>query len=225
MSKVLSAKNEYDIILIDEKEFVEFKTGGKYCYKVIVDKHTWENYLHKYHWTVSVNKSDRKVVKTSINKHSKSLYRLIIENECDIIDYWGNCIDHINNNVFDNRLENLRIYNSKLNCTNIKSKYEEEDMHLIYPQRNKKDGGYITYGYKVHANIFDETVYKSFANLEDAKNYRDTVLQPYINKRIEDMKKMTRDIEFERGLKHKLEYGEKKEILNILEKYGLRCLD
>ena len=28
MSKVLPAKSEYDIILIDGKEFVEFKTGG-----------------------------------------------------------------------------------------------------------------------------------------------------------------------------------------------------
>ena len=81
---------------------------------------------------------------------------MIVENEFDELDYWGNTIDHKNNDPLDNRLSNFRIYNSKLNATNQLSKNKGDDMQLIYPQQSKINGDYVVHGYKVHSNIFDE---------------------------------------------------------------------
>jgi len=75
-------------------------------------------------------------------------------------------------------------------------------------------------GYKVHTNVFDETIYKNFKTLEKARIYRDKVVIPYIETRVTEMMKKTRDIEFVRGLRDKLNNGEKDEVLEILKKYG-----
>jgi hypothetical protein len=219
--KKLNAKNQYSHITIDGKEYIKFVTGGKYNFEVIVDVHTWEGYLHKYHWTALIKGKNYIEVKTSVNKHSVRLSRMIVENEYDELDYWGNAIDHINNDSLDNRLENLRIYNSKLNATNIKSKYLNEGMHLIYPQMGTRNGQKVIYGYKVHTNVFDETIYMNFSTVEEAKEYRDNVVLPYIERRVEELKKKIRDIEFERGLRDKIKNNEIDEIRTILRKYGI----
>jgi hypothetical protein len=217
------AKNKNYLTIIEGKEYIKFETGGKYKHDVIVDVHTWENYLHKHHWTaVRDGGKEYKLIKASINKHSKAIYRMIIENEYDEVDYWGNTIDHKNNDTFDNRLENLRIVSSKLNNTNRFSKYTKDGMNLIYPQYTTRvSGEKVIHGYKLHTNIFDETVYKYFNNVEEAKDYRDNVVLPYIEQKIEELIKKTRDIEFERGLKQKIENNEIDEIYNILKKYKI----
>lgn len=214
------AKNIFRKIIIEDVEYIEFMTGGKNSIAVLVDIKSWEGYLYKHHWT-AIKKDKYITIKTSINKHSIRIHRLIIENEFDEIDYWGNTIDHINNNPLDNRIINLRIYNSKLNSTNIKSKYIENDLHLIYPQIRKKDGIEVVHGYKVHTNIFDETIYKHFKTVEEAKLYRNMEVLPYIKKRISEMIKKTRDIEFERGLKNKILSNEIDEVIDVLRKYGI----
>lgn len=203
-------KNKYKEVTIDNTDYIEFVTDGKYKVDVLVDKRTWDEYLHKYHWT-AIKKDKYFSIKSSKDKHSVRLHRVIIEHEYSEIDYWGNTIDHVNNNPLDNRLINLRIYNSKLNATNIKSKFVSDNNHLIHLQPNG--------GYKIHTNVFDETIYMNFQTLEEARIHRDQVVVPYIESRITAMKKKSRDIEFERGLRDKLDNKEKNEVLEILVKY------
>jgi len=205
-------KNKFKEVIVDGADCIEFITDGKYQKNVLVDKRTWVEYLHKYHWT-AINKGRYFQVKASIDKHSVRLHRVIVEHEYSELDYWGNTIDHINNNPLDNRLGNLRIYNSKLNSTNTKSIYDSDNSQLIHDQ----PGG----GYKVHTNIYDETIYKNFRTMEEARAYRDQEVIPYIKSRIAEMIKKTRDIEFERGLRDKLANDEKEEVLEILKKYGI----
>lgn len=206
------AKNPYKEVVVDGITCVEFICGGKNQEKVLVDKKAWDEYLSEYHWT-AIKKDNYITVKSSRNKHSVRLHRVIVEQECSELDYWGNTIDHRNNNPLDNRLANLRIYNSKLNATNIKSKYQLDNNHLIHKQPGV--------GYKVHTNVFDETIYKHFRTVEEARIYRDEVVIPYIHKRVAEMTKKSRDIEFERGLRDKLQNNEKEEVLAILKKYGV----
>jgi len=199
---------------------VVFLTGGKYKYEVFVDIESWNSYLHKYHWTISKNGNYLKV-KTSINKHSHSLYKLILENEYEELDYWGLTVDHKNRDPLDNRKSNFRIGNSKLNVMNISSKYAADDMHLIYEQGQKVNGVKKVYGYKVHTNVYDETKYKHFKTIEEAKAYRDNELIPYIREMYAELIKKSRDVEFERGLRDKLKNGEINEVLAVLKKYGI----
>jgi hypothetical protein len=220
---IKDAKNKNYLTMIDGKEYIKFETGGKYKHEVIVDVHTWENYLYKFHWTVvGAGGNEYKLVKTSVNKHTKAIYKIIIENEYDEVDYWGNIIDHINNDTFDNRLENLRIVSSKHNVTNRSSKYTSEGTNLIYPQYTKRvSGKKVIHGYKVHTNILSETIYKYFQTLDEAKEYRDKVVLPHIEQKKVELDKKVRDIEFERGLKQKISNNELKEIEDILNKYGI----
>lgn len=207
----MTKKNEYKEIVVDGVTCVEFVTGGVHKVNVLVDKDIWYECLHEYHWTVS--KQGKYIsVKSSKDKHSVRLHRIIVEHEYSELDYWGNTIDHINNNPLDNRLENLRIYNSKLNTTNVKSKFSSDNNHLIHSQPS---------GYKIHTNIFDETIYKHFKTIEEARTYRDEIVIPYIESRVIEMKKKTRDVEFERGLRDKLENDERDEIMETLKKYGV----
>lgn len=165
-------------------------------------------------------------VKTSINKQSQRLWRFIIEQEYDELDYWGSTIDHKNNNPLDNRITNLRIFNtSLLNSTNISSKYKDDDMQYIHRQ-----GRPLLTGYKVHYNLGGETFYRHFgikqhgteqAALLEARKYRDTVVLQARDSTIEGLIKKCRDIEFERGLRNKIEAGELEEVKEILGKYGL----
>jgi hypothetical protein len=206
------AKNQFREVVVDGVICVEFITDGKNQVKVLVDKKAWEDYLHEYHWT-AIKKDNYITIKSSRDKHSVRLHRVIVEHECSELDYWGNTIDHRNNNPLDNRLENLRIYNSKLNATNIKSKYQSDNNHLIHKQPGD--------AYKIHTNVFDETIYKHFRTVDEARAYRDEVVIPYIEKRIKEMTKKSRDIEFERGLRDKLQNNEKEEVLATIKRYGI----
>jgi len=206
-------ENSYKEVMIDGTACIEFITGGKIQERVLVDQKPWYEYLHQYHWT-AIKKDNRITVVSTINNRPQvRLYRVIVEHENPELDWWGNTIDHRNNNPLDNRQINLEIGNSKFNTTNIKSKFEGENNHLIHKL--------IRGGYKIHTNVFDETIYKSFDTLEKARAYRDQVVIPYIESRIVDMIKKTRDIEFERGLRDKLNSNEKGEVLEILKKYGI----
>lgn len=225
MKEKKMAKNPYKYLTYEGKECVEFETNGKNKYKVIVNRSSWESYLSDYSWTAIVVNS-RVNVKTSINKQSQSIWRVIVECEYEELDYWGSTIDHKNNNPLDNRISNLRIFNTALlNSTNISSKYKEKDMQYIYRQ-----GRPISTGYKVHYNLGGETFYKNFGikqygtdqlALSAARNYRDTIVLQARENLIENLIKKCRDIEFERGLINKMKAGEMKEVKDILGKYGL----
>ena len=217
-------ENKYYETRVEGEDCVVFTTIGKNTYEVIVDKLLWYKYLRNYSWTAIVS-NGRVNVKTSIGKQSNTIWRVIIEKEKSELDTWGTTIDHINNNPLDNRLSNLRIFNSSiLNATNISSKYDEHDMRYIYAQ---KYNGKIN-GYKVHYNVSGQTYYKNFGiieygsrekALEAARKYRDESSVENKENIIKAMIKKTRDIEFERGLRDKLEAGELDEILLILNKY------
>lgn len=218
-------KNSYEYVTYEGEECVEFETNGKNKYKVVVSKNSWEEYLSTYSWTAIVQGS-RVNVKTSINKQSQAIWRVIAENEYDEIDYWGSTVDHINNNHLDNRISNLRIFNtSLLNATNIFSKYTITGLQYIHRQGHPKQNGY-----KVHYNVGGETFYKHFGfkeygseqeTLLEAQKYRDDIVTQDRSIRIEALIKKCRDIEFERGLRNKIRAGEIGEIEEILKKYDL----
>lgn len=225
MSRYINPRNPYVDVIYENEQCIEFETVGKLNVKVIVDKNLWHNYLSSYSWT-AIKTNNRITIKTSINKQSKNIWRVIIENEFDELDYWGTTIDHINNNPLDNRLKNLRIYNAAiLNSTNISSKNSKNDMQYIHKQG--------TNGYKVHYNLSGTTFYMNFSKKEygclenaliAAKKYRDEVVLNERQKVINQMQVKTRNIEFERGLKEKLKHGEKEEIISILKKYNISAL-
>ena len=206
MARNKIANNPYRYIIFEDEECVEFETIGKNKYKVIVDKNAWEKYLSHYSWT-AIKRNTRIDVKTSINKHSNRIWRVIIEHEYNELDYWGTTIDHKNNNPLDNRLSNLRIFNTAiLNCTNISSKYGDNDMQFIHRQGPKEKPN----GYKVHYNLAGRTFYKNFGfieygsesgAIEAAKKYRDEIVYAERQKVINEMIKKTRNVEFERGLR------------------------
>lgn len=149
---------------------------------------------------------------------------LNMNHEYSELDYWGTTIDHINNNPLDNRLKNLRIFNTSiLNSTNISSKYSESDIH----RQGSKDK---TNGYKVHYNLAGKTYYKNFSvkeygsaqeAIKAAKKYRDEFVIPEREKIIIEMMRKTRSIEFERGLRDMLNAGEFDEVIKILRKYNV----
>lgn len=226
MSRYKIPDNPYRIYESDGNRYIVFQTVGKNRYEVLVDEQAWKRYLSSYSWT-AIKDKNRITVKTSINKQSQSIWRVIIEHEYNELDYWGTTIDHINNNPLDNRLENLRIFNAAiLNNTNISSKYEKSGMQYIHRMGSEEHPT----GYKIHYNIAGETFYKNFSVAEyggvkeainAAKEYRDDVVMLHRDKVIKRMLKKTRDIEFERGLRDKLDSNEKEEVLGILRKYGI----
>lgn len=219
-------KNPFEYVLYEDEKCVRFTTAGKHKFSVIADKTAWDGYLCNHTWSVSIDKkSGRASVKTSIENQTVFLWRFIIEHEKEEIDYWGTTIDHINNNPLDNRLSNLRIYNAMLNGTNVSSKFDDEDRRFIHEVK----GG--SGGYKIHYSLGGKPYYVDFfsiakygsreAALAAAKEYRDKYVIADREQKIEEIKHKLRSIEFERGLRDKIEAREIDEILDVLQKYDV----
>lgn len=226
MARFKKEENPYHEEIIDGMRCVVFETVGKEQHQVIVDSDIWYQYLNHYSWT-AIKNGTRINVKSSIKKQSICIWRVIVEHEYSELDYWGTTIDHINNNPLDNRLKNLRIFNTSiLNSTNISSKYSESDMQYIHRQGSKDK----TNGYKVHYNLAGKTYYKNFSvkeygstqeAIKAAKKYRDEFVIPEREKIIIEMMRKTRSIEFEIGLRDMLNAGEFDEVIKILRKYNV----
>ena len=219
MEKRQNIRNPFEYLVYQGEDCVKFQTVGKRKCEVIVDRKTWDQYLSGYSWT-AIQQGSRITIKTSINKQSNRIWRVIVENEYDEIDYWGSTIDHINNDPLDNRLSNLRIFNAAiLNTSNVASKYAEDDMQYIHK---------VLGGYKIHYNVAGKTFYHFFGStkygsessaLSAAKSYRDKYVRNERESAISEMIRKTRNIEFERGLRDKIAAGEIDEIVNILRKW------
>ncbi|MCE5342349.1 MAG: hypothetical protein LLF96_02010 [Eubacteriales bacterium] len=80
-------RNSFKYFNEDGNEYVRFITNGKYKYEVIVDKRTWDSYLFKHNWTVCLQ-GNMVTIKTSIKNQSYRLWRMIVENEKDEIEWW-----------------------------------------------------------------------------------------------------------------------------------------
>jgi hypothetical protein len=79
------------------------------------------------------------------------------------------CIDHINRNRFDNRVENLRYVPYQINAINTTRKPNKLNQQYIYPT---KSGNYI-----VNIRRFQKPIAsKVFKTLEEAIAYRDSIL-------------------------------------------------
>ena len=223
--------NTFQYIVYEGQECVQFQTTGKYRVDVLVDRDAWDNYLSQHTWTVTMNKSGRASVKTSIDNYTCFIWRLIIEHTYGELDYWGRTIDHINNNPLDNRISNLRLCNAMLNGANISSKFDDEDRRYIHENKNKTGG---LAGYKIHFNVGGKAYYvASFsvseygspaAALNAAKEYRDKHILQERERIIQEIERKSRNIEFERGLRDKLAVGETDEIVQILERYGIHTI-
>jgi len=226
MPRGAAENNSFEYIEYENEKCVRFTTTGKHKFSVIVNKDAWDNYLCNHTWSVSVDtKSGRASVKTSINNQTVFLWRYIIEHEKDELDYWGTTIDHINNNPLDNRLSNLRIYNAMLNGTNVSSKFDDEDRRFIHEVKSGSGG------YKIHYSLGGQPYYIDFfsvakygskeAALAAAKEYRDKYVIADREQKIEEIKRKLRNIEFERGLRDKINAGEISEVIDILKKYSV----
>lgn len=202
-------KNEYKIIEIDGKYYVEFVTNGKYQVNVIVDIEPWNNYLGQLNWTVC-KQGKRMEVKTSIGGSSIALHRYIVRKEFTELETYNRTVDHKNNNNLDNRIENFKLSNARLNGLNKAS-----DKNYIYAPKG--------YGkkYKVQMNIDEKMYFAHFSTIEECEKYRDEVLMPIKEREIRLMEKKDRDIEFERGLVNKIQNGELDEIMAVLKKYNI----
>lgn len=226
MGRCKTGNNPYEERTIDGQKCVVFRTVGKEIHEVIVDKKAWDEYLKHYSWT-AIRSGTRINVKTSINKQSNTLWRVIVEHEYDELDWWGTTVDHINNNPLDNRICNLRLFNAAIpNSTNISSKYEQSDMQYIHRNGRKDKPS----SFKIHYNLAGKTFYKNFSvsdygsvdgALKAAQKYRDEVVVEERKLVISNMVKKTRHIEFERGLRDMLKEGEGDEVKKILKKYGV----
>lgn len=115
-----------------------------------------------------------------------------------------------------------------LNGTNVSSKFDDEDRRFIHEVK----GG--TGGYKIHYSLGGKPYYVDFfsvakygsreAALAAAKEYRDKYVIADRERKIEEIKHKLRSIEFERGLRDKIEAGEIDEIIDILKKYNVSSL-
>jgi hypothetical protein len=216
--------NSFELIDINGTRCVRFKTKGKKQVDVIVDENSWNDYLSSYSWTaIGRPGSSRVDVKTSIDKQSQAIWRVIVEREFDEVSWWGSTIDHKNNDPLDNRKSNLQVFSTAiLNSTNISSKYSSDGMQFIHKQGKT--------GYKFHCNLGGKTYYRNFgqrtygslsAALLAAKEYRDQWVKNERPKIIAFLIKKTQKIEFERGLRDLLNNGEQEHIQYVLSKYEI----
>lgn len=155
--------------------------------KFIVDRRCWDSYLKEYKWISRVGKNDNQTyIQTSVNNVTKILYQMIYENEYPKWMWHGAIIDHISDSYYgdkrrDNRLCNLRVVESNaINANNIKSKN-----NMIHSSKS---------GYQVTCTCLGEKIYKFFGAkkfgskenaLTAAELYRDNVVIPWKNKKIE----------------------------------------
>ena len=211
MQSARHKENKYKSIEIDGKEYIEFVTNGKYSEKVIVDKDMWFEHLNKYSWTITgkINLNSAKSVKTSIKGVSISLSIFIIRCIYKELFTYNREIDHINTNPLDNRLENLRIVNRRINMAN-------QNNNIL--QHCGKSGKKC---WQVHVNLDGIKYAKYFKTYIEAEKYFEDFVIPSKLETIKKLEKKDRDIEFERGLISKIDNGELRDILEILSKYKI----
>ena len=107
------------------------------------------------------------------NRTHKNIHRLLALTFIPNPDN-KSCVDHINRNTKDNRLENLRWATRTENARNCSlqknNKLQEQYIHF-YHKKNKEYGYYV-----VQLIIDNKRTSKSFKTLEEAKAYRDNLL-------------------------------------------------
>ena len=122
----------------------EDNNNYKYCYdintKIIrvsinnpLDVWCWREYKTKPDvwfkikvglWTSPIDGYQKYIININYKKYtlSRVIYKCF-NNEWDITDISkNNCVDHINNNSLDNRIENLRILTNQQNCFNTNAR-------------------------------------------------------------------------------------------------------
>lgn len=115
-----------------------------------------------------------------------------------------------------------------LNGSNVSSKFDGDDRRFIHEVK-RADGSLSCY--KIHYNLGGEAFYigsfsvetygSTDAALTAAKDFRDKYVIPEREIKIKEIEHKARSIEFERGLRKKLEAEEEAEIIQILQKYGI----
>lgn len=98
--------NEYDY-----SYFLIHSKGQKY--KILISKEDKEE-VEKYNWYLRKNYNNNRYINTNLGKgKSMSLHRFILNITDSIIE-----VDHFNRNTLDNRRENLRLANYRINAVN-----------------------------------------------------------------------------------------------------------